>query len=124
QHRAAYPNYTPADWQKFAKRLFIKGRDQLLHLAYDPRITEAFRGGAVTSSAYDLAPCYASLATGRKILLVRGALTDLLSEGDAKAMAKGASDFRRVDIDYVGHAPTLSEPQARAAVSDFLESQG
>jgi hypothetical protein len=124
QYRVAYPNYTPQDWQKFAKRLFIKGRDHLLHPAYDPRITEAFVGGAVTVSAYEMEPCYLSLAAGRRLLLVRGALSDLLTEKDAKAMASAATDFTRVDVDYVGHAPSLTEPQARAAVHDFLESQG
>ena len=124
QYRMAHPNYTPQDWQKFARRVFIKGRDHLLHPAYDPRITEAFVGGAVTVSAYEMEPCYLSLATGRPLLLVRGALSDLLTEKDAKAMAAVATDFTRVDVDYVGHAPSLTEPQARAAVHDFLESQG
>ncbi len=124
QNRLAYPNNTPQDWQKFAKRIFIKGRDHLLHLAYDPRITEAFIGGAVTAAAYDMGPCYLSLATGRRILLVRGALSDLLTDKDAKAMAAISPIFQRADVDYVGHAPTLTEPQARAAVHDFLESQG
>ncbi len=124
QHRMAYPNHTQGDWLKFAKRVFIKGRDNLLHFAYDPRITEAFVGGAVTAAAYDMGPCYLSLATGRRILLVRGALSDLLTEKDARAMATVSSNFQRVDVDYVGHAPTLTEPQARAAVHDFLESQG
>jgi pimeloyl-ACP methyl ester carboxylesterase len=122
RYRMVYPNYTPQDWQKFAKRVFIKGRDHLLHLACDPRITEAFAGGAVTGD--DMGPCYLSLATGRRILLVHGALSDLLTDKEARAMANVSSDFTRVDVDYVGHAPSLMEPQARAAVHDFLESQG
>ena len=122
RYRMVYPNYTPQDWQKFAKRVFMKGRDHLLHLAHDPRVTEAFVGGAVTGD--DMGPCYLSLAAGRRILLVRGALSDLLTDKDAKAMKAVSSDFQRVDVDYVGHAPSLTEPQARAAVHDFLESQG
>ncbi len=124
QNRAAFPNYTQADWLKFARRVFVKGRDGHLRLAYDPRITEAFKGLTVTTSAYDMAPCYMSLASGRRILLIRGALSDVLEDGDAKAMAGLSPDFTRVDIDYVGHAPTLSEPAARAAITEFLESQG
>ena len=124
QNRMTYPNFTPQDWQKLAKRMFIKGRDHMLRPAYDPRITEAFVGGTLTAAAYDMGPCYLSLATGRRVLLLRGALSDLLTDKEAKAMAAVSSDFQRVDIDYVGHAPTLVEPQARAAVHDFLESQG
>jgi pimeloyl-ACP methyl ester carboxylesterase len=123
-NRIAFPNYSPSDWQKFAKRVFIKGRDGLLRLAYDPRITEAFKSVTVTSSTYDMAPCYVSLATGRRVLLVRGALSDLLEETEADQMALLSTDFKRVDVDYVGHAPMLTEPTARAAITDFLESQG
>jgi len=122
RYRQVYPNYTPQDWQKFAKRVFMKGRDHMLHLACDSRITEAFAGGAVTGD--DMGPCYLSLATGRRLLLVHGALSDLLTDKEARAMANVSSDFTRVDVDYVGHAPSLMEPQARAAVHDFLESQG
>ncbi len=71
-----------------------------------------------------MAPCYISLASGRRILLIRGALSDVLDDKDAKAMAALSPDFSRVDIDQVGHAPTLSEPTARDAISEFLESQG
>lgn len=124
QNKVAFPNYTSHDWQKFAKRVFIKGRDGLLRLAYDSRITEAFKSVTVTSSTYDMAPCYMSLATGRKILLVRGALSDLLENAEAEQMEALSSDFNRVDIDYVGHAPMLTEAPARAAITDFLESQG
>ena len=123
-NKVAFPNYTPNDWQKFAKRVFIKGRDGLLRPAYDPRITEAFKSVTVTASTYDMAPCYMSLATGRRILLVRGALSDLLEDSEALGMASLSPQFERVDIDYVGHAPMLTEPPARAAITDFLESQG
>ncbi len=124
QNKGAFPNYTPNDWQKFAKRVFIKGRDGMLRLAYDPRVTETFRSVTVTSSTYDMAPCYMSLATGRPILLVRGALSDLLENSEVDKMAMMSTDLRRIDIDYVGHAPMLTEAPARAAITDFLESQG
>ena len=123
QNRFAFPNYTPAEWLKFAHRVFQKGKDGLLRLAYDPRITEAFKSGTVTASTHDLAPCYASLAHGRKLLLVRGALSDLLDDSEAKKMAAQSPDFTRVDIDYIGHAPMLTEPAAHAAITEFLEAQ-
>jgi pimeloyl-ACP methyl ester carboxylesterase len=123
QNKLAFPGHTQDDWLKMARRVFKKGRDGYLHLAYDPRITDAFKGLTVALSAYDLAPCYASLATARKLLLVRGALSDVLDAGEARKMAGMARDFTRVDIDQTGHTPTLTEPQARAALTSFLESQ-
>ena len=123
QNRLAFPDYGQADWLKFARRVFIKGRDGLLRLAFDGRITEAFRNVTVTSSLYDLGPCYASLAHGRRLLLVRGALSDVLDDAEAKKMVAAADEVTRVDIEHVGHAPMLTEPGAVTAVSDFLESQ-
>ncbi|MEI9903606.1 MAG: hypothetical protein WDN06_06175 [Asticcacaulis sp.] len=38
---------------------------------------------------YDLQPCYDSLAHGRKMLIVRGALSDVLDAAEAKRMAGG-----------------------------------
>ena len=123
QNRTAFPNYSQADWLKFARRTFIKGKDGLLRQAYDPASTEAFKSMSVSSSSYDMASCFANLVAGRKVLLVRGALSDVLAAGEAKAMASDAPSLTRVDVDYVGHAPMLSEPVAMAALTDFLESQ-
>jgi hypothetical protein len=56
-------------------------------------------------------------------LLIRGALSDVLEAAEAKKMVV-SKDVTRVDIDRVGHAPLLTEPQARIAITNFLESQG
>jgi len=124
QNRSAFPKLGQPDWLRFARRMFVKGRDGHLRPAFDPRITEAFRGLTVTTSAYDLAPCYASLAAGRRILLLRGALSDVLEADEANRMGSSSPNFLRVDIEHVGHAPTLSEPAALASLIEFLESQG
>ncbi|MDV6331370.1 alpha/beta hydrolase [Asticcacaulis sp. 201] len=123
RYKASFPNHTQADWLKMAHRLFRKGRDGYLHLAYDPRITDAFKGMTLAVNHYDLAPCYASLAANRKLMLIRGGVSDLLDAAEAKKMASQCRDFTRVDIAHVGHAPDLTEPQARAALMAFLESQ-
>ena len=123
-HKLAFPNHTQADWLKFARRVFMKGRDGLLRLAYDPRITEAFRSATVTASTYDLEPCFQSLAHGRKLLVVRGALSDVFDAAEARRMAATSKDIARVEIERIGHAPMLTEPEARATVTEFLELQG
>ena len=122
QYRLVFPDNTTADWLKFARRVFRKGRDGNLHLAYDPRITDAFKTLTMDSPAYDLAPCFASLAHGRRILIVRGGLSDVLDAAEAKKMMV-SDEVSRIDIDQVGHAPLLTEPQARLAITEFLESQ-
>jgi hypothetical protein len=46
----------------------------------------------------------------------------VLDAADAKKMVI-SKDVQRVDIDNIGHAPLLTELQARTAITDFLESQ-
>ncbi|MBW8881857.1 MAG: alpha/beta hydrolase, partial [Asticcacaulis sp.] len=120
QYRLAFPNYVQADWLKFARRAFIKAKDGLLHQAYDPRIMETFRSVTLARGMDDVGACFASLAAGRRLLLIRGALSDVLDAMEAKRLASVAPSLTRVDVDYVGHAPMLTEPQALSAVTDFL----
>ena len=124
QNRLAFPNYVQADWLKFARRAFIKGKDGLLRQAYDPRIMETFSSVTLAGGMDDIGDCFTSLAARRKLLLVRGALSDVLDATEAKRMAGLAPSLKRVDVDYIGHAPMLTEPQALSAITDFLESQG
>lgn len=116
----AFPDYNETDWHAFARRVYHRTKGGRLRAAYDPRIMEPLK--AVVPGAFDMRPYYQSLAQGRRILLIRGALSDLLDDADARDMAVH-DDFSRVDIDRAGHAPMLTEPQARAALIDFLESQ-
>ena len=52
-------------------------------------------------------------------LLVRGAESDILSAETAAAMEMRQPGLRRVDVGGVGHAPSLTEPVAVAALDAF-----
>jgi pimeloyl-ACP methyl ester carboxylesterase len=121
-----YPNYAASDWLNMAQRLYRKGRDGKLHAAYDPRLTAACRHLTLDLASYDLEPCYASLAHQRPVLLLHGAQSDLIGEKEIRAMKRasraGGGEFTRVDVSHVGHAPDLSEAQARLAIQDFLDA--
>ena len=60
------------------------------------------------------------LAKARRLLLVRGATSDILAAGLAQRMAAVSSNVRLVEVPEVGHAPNLSEPEARKAIERFL----
>ena len=121
-----YPNYKAADWLNMARRLYRKGRDGRLHPAFDARLTAACRHLTLDLAAYDLEPCYASLAHRRPVLLLHGAQSDLIGEKEIRAMKRvsraGGGDFTHVDVSHVGHAPDLSEAQSRLAIQDFLDA--
>ncbi|MAK80473.1 alpha/beta hydrolase [Phenylobacterium sp.] len=117
---SAQPHLTDADWDRFARRTWREVEPGKLVLDYDPAIAQAFAATPAGTPSPDLWPLFMALAINRPMLLVRGGASDLLAEGTAARMQALAPQMRRVDIDGVGHAPTLDEPAARKAIADFL----
>jgi len=119
----ALPDLTAADWMVFGRRLFRQEPGGGFRLDYDPDIAGAFKApptAAPAAAAPDLWPVFTALTTGRPTLLVRGAASDILDEDIAGRMAAAAPQMARVEIPRVGHAPTLEEPQAAAAIDAWL----
>ena len=119
---AAFPVYGDADWDAFARRLFEIGPDGKLRPACDPAIAVPIQAAGAAALAPDLTPLFLNLATGRPLLLIHGALSDLLDAPRAQAMRALAPAMTYAEIPNVGHAPMLDEPEARAALADFLDS--
>ena len=117
---AALPHYGPDDWLAFARRVFREGPDGVPVLDYDPDITVPMRAAGKDALVPDLWPAFRHLAEGRKLLLVRGATSDLLSSDIAGRMREAAPEMKFVEVPGVGHAPMLDEPAARDAILDFL----
>lgn len=116
----ALPHLTDADWERFARRVF---RDDhgVFSLDYDPAISQAFKTVAPASDgALDLWPLFKALATDRPLLLVRGETSDILDADIAGRMSAAAPHMARVEIPNMGHAPTLEEPEAKAAIAAFF----
>jgi pimeloyl-ACP methyl ester carboxylesterase len=86
---------------------------------FDPAIG---RGAGPTPAAARAANLmwWAALETFRRpMLLLRGAESDILSTDTAATMARRQPRLRRVEIEGIGHAPTLGEPAAVAALERF-----
>lgn len=114
----ANPGYDRSDWVRFAKRC-CRQTDRGVEFDYDMAIAEPFRAGN-TGEVADPWPFYRALA-GRPVLILRGALSDLLSDPAFERMATEIPDVETVTIPNVGHAPDLSEPEAAAAIDRLLE---
>jgi pimeloyl-ACP methyl ester carboxylesterase len=54
------------------------------------------------------------------VLLLRGALSSVVSPAIAKQLTSVLPSARSVDIPGVGHSPTLYEPEAQAALLEFF----
>jgi pimeloyl-ACP methyl ester carboxylesterase len=60
------------------------------------------------------------LAHKRPVLLVRGALSDLVEPDQAAWMRRAAPTLQYTEVPNVGHAPMLTEPEALGAIRQFL----
>ncbi|WP_332656749.1 alpha/beta fold hydrolase [Brevundimonas sp.] len=116
----AFPHYTDADWDAFARRTFRIGTEGSPVLDYDPDIAVPIRAAGAKALVPNLWPMFGRLAKARPVLLVRGQNSDLLSEAIAAKMQKRAPKMDYVEVPGVGHAPMLDEPEAKAAIFPFL----
>ncbi len=120
---AAFPDFGGADWLSFARRTCRENADGTVSFAYDPAISQGMDGDAPQTVSPDLWPLW-DLLDAAPVLVVRGALSDLLSAGTVREMAqRHAGPFAAVDVPRVGHAPILDELPALAAISAFLREQ-
>lgn len=116
----AFPEHTDADWDAFARRIFREGTEGTPVLDYDPDIAVPIRAAGAKALVPNLWPAFRRLARKRPLLLVRGGTSDLLSAETALKMKKAAPEMDVAEVTGVGHAPMLDEPEAKAAIFQFL----
>jgi pimeloyl-ACP methyl ester carboxylesterase len=116
--RDRYPDWTLDDWLVFAKRLCKLTQGGRVVFDYDMRIAEPFRA-PTGESGFDLWTAFAGLK-GIPSLVVRGGLSDLLSPETLARMVAENPAMEAVTVPRVGHAPTLEEPEAVAAIDRLL----
>lgn len=114
-----HPDFGLEDWLRFAKRLYRLNSQGRVVLDYDQRLAEPFRvpGG---EAGVDLWPALDALGAC-PVTILRGELSDLLSDATAQEMLARLSDAEMVTVPRVGHAPTLTEPASVAAIDRLLE---
>lgn len=117
----AYPDYAIDDWLAMAKRLMLLSSNDRIVFDYDMKIAEPL--AAVEDSQADLWPGIDGLA-GKPVLLIRGELSDILSPATLAAMQARLPAAEAVTVPRVGHAPTLDEPEAVAAIARLLARIG
>lgn len=116
---AAYPKFGPDEWRQFAERTF-RDDGEGPKLDYDPAIAGPLKSPSrlTTFLAWLL---FRKLARGRPTLLIRGATSDIVSRDIARRMKRHAPGLELAEVPGVGHAPTLDEPAAIAAINGFLD---
>ncbi len=105
---------TEAEWQRFAALTYVQGPDSRFHPRWDTRIASLL-GREVPA----LWPLFATLA-GVPLLLVHGGRSTILTAATVGRMRAARPDMGYAAVPESGHAPTLDEPAAVAALDRFL----
>ena len=121
-NEVAFPANTERDWDKWARRAFAETAPGQLGMRYDPGIAIAVRAGKIKHSSMAARFAFRRLAHKRPTLLIRGALSDVVEEEQVAMMRSAAPKMAYAEVPDVGHAPMLNEPQALAALREFLGS--
>jgi pimeloyl-ACP methyl ester carboxylesterase len=87
-------------------------------LDYDMRIAEPFRIAAPVAGM-DMWTAWRTLGQV-PALIVRGGTSDILSADTLARMQAEHADAEALTLPGIGHAPTLDEPEARAAIRRLL----
>lgn len=119
RNQIAFPHYTPAQWETFARRLYSERTDGSIQADYDMAISQAFAGNKGTPD-YDPWPLIEGLKD-KPVLIVRGETSDLFSVETANRMLDVLPKAELVTIPAIGHAPILDEPEAEAAIDRLLQ---
>ncbi|MDB5697762.1 MAG: alpha/beta hydrolase [Alphaproteobacteria bacterium] len=117
-HGHIYPRWTGDEWLVHAKRLCRISSTGRIVLDYDLRIAEPLKtaGG---EAGFDMWQAFAAL-DGVPSLVVRGESSDLLAPETMARMTAENRAMEAVTVPNVGHAPTLEEPEAAAAIVRLL----
>lgn len=119
-HGAAFPDYDLDQWLDMAKRTMVVSQNGRIVFDYDMAIAEPFAkpGNAAPGNLWLAFEALADVP----MLLVRGALSDLLSPDTLEQMGARNPAMQTVIVPRVGHAPTLDEPEVRAAIHALLDA--
>jgi pimeloyl-ACP methyl ester carboxylesterase len=112
---AAFPKADAAFWSRFARRVAEETKDHKVRFSYDPAIGKSFSPGP----APDLTSLFLALSAA-PILVLRGALSDILSADGLKHMQAVGPDLTSLELPDIGHAPTLDEEASWNAIREFL----
>jgi len=119
-NRDIYPAWDLPAWLRMAKRCMVIGTGGRITFDYDMNIAEPFEAEQGPAPAPEVMwGIYESIAR-RPLLVLRGAHSDILSAEVAARMKVRGAATELVTVPGVGHAPTLDEDEAIAAIDRLL----
>jgi len=120
-YQAALPDMPAEFWQAYVHKNYREGADGRPECEFDPNIGEAVRKGDLSRIAgIQVDPWVAFKAMTMPCLVLRGELSDILSDEIVERMAVAKPDLVKAVIPGRGHAPLLNEPASLEAITGFL----
>lgn len=116
QAYAPFGRNSDAFWRRMADTSYRRTDDGQITVHYDPRIVNQF---TTHKSDLDLWDVYDSLDL--PVLLLRGAGSDVLPQGQAEEMAGRGPKPKLEVLEGFGHAPTLASKREVGMLRGFLE---
>jgi len=114
---ATFGPHTDAEWRFLTEVVVRKQPDGSYRMHYDPKLAEPFKH-QMPEKDLELWPLYDAVRS--PMLVVRGALSDLLTRETCEAMKNRGPKAKIVEIEGVGHAPTLMHDDQVSVVRSFL----
>jgi pimeloyl-ACP methyl ester carboxylesterase len=113
-----FPDWQDSQWADFARQCYVERGGQVV-IDYDPRIAEPLTAESNDTEAETLWSLFAAMSAVPS-LLIRGELTDLLTESCVAKMREVHPDMAVLPVPRVGHAPMLNESGVTEAIREFL----
>ncbi len=112
---AVFPDFDADDWRQMVIETQVLDDGRWVP-DYDPAIAHGLANGSAVPTLWPLFEAVRELP----MLLLRGALSDLLSRETAAEMRTRLPRLHSVEVPQRGHAPNLLEPAAFSALQEFL----
>jgi len=116
---APFGPHTDAEWRFLAEVVTRRNADGSYRFHYDPKIAESFRKN-MPEGDMELWPLWDAVRC--PTLVIRGAQSDLLSRATTEQMTQRGPKAKVVELQGIGHAPTLLHADQIAIVREFLLS--
>jgi len=116
---APFGPHTDAEWRFLAEVVTRRNADGSYRFHYDPKIAESFRKN-MPEGDMELWPLWDAVRC--PTLVIRGAQSDLLSRATTEQMTRRGPQAKVVELQGIGHAPTLLHADQIAIVRKFLLS--
>ncbi len=113
-----FPNWGITQWLDMAKRTHRLTSAGRIVLDYDMKIAEPFRVPG-NEAGPDMWRAFEGLKD-KPLLIVRGGTSDILPAAVADRMHAQVAGSELLTIPDTGHTPTLTEPEAEAAIDRLL----